>query len=585
MADLLDQLALVDWLPDETLFSLVCRLHRLWGFPLAGQTCTALFDHPQQGSQHDLPSRLATFVSRTNGRFGSASELARRHTLLAYYMPFASEHLIDSAAGSMAADSVAHLKLKLGILTSRFRAHHPLKACPQCIAEDVERHGWSYWHLTHQLPGVWVCLQHACWLHVSSLKSTGVGRFHWFLPSQSGLRQLAHKEGLVAGESVEAAASLARLITNITSAVESGAYTASLLEGAYRCQLSVLGWTRAGGSLRWLDIGESYCGHVQTLIGCPDIPQDMHDRERVSVQLGRMLRGARSGTHPMRHYLILHWLFGDFETFTASVEEFSSRGLFSFEDRQSKRASSLPIAIEDDRHWRLRDLLTTGQCTLTGAARTLGVDVATAMAWATKMKIPVLRRPKTLKDEMRNQAIAMLRSGGGKADVAKQAGVSVQTVTRLLLTEIGLHEAWQNVRLSLQRERSRATWLALVDRYGAAGVKIVRAMEPATFAWLYRNDRTWLNEHKPQPKSAPSSRRYGCVDWDSRDRSLSHDVRVVADRLAQGRPGELIKLWQVYLELPELKAKLGALDRLPLTRRALEDVVSARKKPGASLLE
>ena len=36
MSDLLDRLELLDWLPGETLFSLVSRLHRFWGYSLAG---------------------------------------------------------------------------------------------------------------------------------------------------------------------------------------------------------------------------------------------------------------------------------------------------------------------------------------------------------------------------------------------------------------------------------------------------------------------------------------------------------------------------------------------------------------------
>jgi hypothetical protein len=42
------------------------------------------------------------------------------------------------------------------LLTSRFRAHHPLKACEYCFVEDVRDHGWAYWHPQVQVtPRVW----------------------------------------------------------------------------------------------------------------------------------------------------------------------------------------------------------------------------------------------------------------------------------------------------------------------------------------------------------------------------------------------------------------------------------------------
>lgn len=584
MTDLLDQLALVDWLPEETLFSLASRLHRFWGMPLASQTCSALFMHPQQGSQHDLPSRLATFVSQTNGRYGTVVELARARTLLSYYLPFKAEQEAEAAVASMAASNVAHLKLRLGILTSRFRAHHPLKACPQCIHEDVERHGWSYWHLPHQFPGVWVCLKHMCRLHVSLLKATGVGRFHWVLPRQSGLRMMEGQDDLVAVDPDDAALGLARLITDITTRVKQGGCATNVLSQVYRTRLAELGWMRAGTSLRWPEISESYCGYVRALVGCSDVPEDMQDQGRVVIQLGRMLRSARSGSHPLRHHLIIHWLFKDFAAFADAVCGHSVRATFaSGEERMSKASSKCGLEF-DGRHRLLRELLSTDGYTLTGAARTIGIDVATAMAWAAKMGIPVsgFLRPKKLKADQRLQALVMLRHGAEKSEVAKSVGVSTQTVTRLLLTEVGLHEEWRNAKLVLQRDGCRATWSSLVANYGSAGAKILRAMEPAVFAWLYRNDRDWLNANKPLVTRKPGGERR--VDWDSRDRTLSQDVRVVADRLGRSRPGELIKLWQVYQELPELKAKLSALDRLPLTRKVLEDLISTRMKPAANSL-
>lgn len=584
MSDLLDQLALVDWLPEETLFSLASRLHRFWGMPLARQTCSALFMHPQQGSQHDLPSRLATFASQTNGRYGTVVDLAHSRTLLSYYLPFKAEQEVDAAVASMAASSVAHLKLRLGILTSRFRAHHPLKACPHCIQEDVERHGWSYWHLPHQFPGVWVCLKHECRLRVSSLKATGVGRFHWVLPPQSGLRMMGVPDRQFAVGPDDPALGLARLITDITTRVKQGGCATNVLFQVYRTRLADLGWMRAGASLRWAEISESYCHYVRALVGCPDVPEDMQDQGRVVIQLGRMLRSARSGTHPLRHHLIIHWLFGDFAAFADAVRGHSGKATFTSGEERASKAFSMCGLQFDERQRLLKELLSSDGYTLTGAARTIGIDVATAMAWAAKMGISVsgFRRPKKLKHDQRLQALVMLKHGSEKSEVAKAVGVSTPTVTRLLLTEVGLHEEWRNAKLLLQRDRCRATWSSLVANCGSAGAKILRAMEPAVYAWLYRNDRDWLVGKKPLLTRSPGGERR--VDWDSRDRSLSQDVRVVADRLGQSRPDELIKLWQVYQELPELKAKLGALDRLPLTRKVLEDLISTRRKMAANSL-
>lgn len=579
MADLLDQLELLDWLPGETLFSLVSRLHRFWGYTLAGQTCETLFGHPQQGSQHDLPGRLSTFVSRTNGRYGGEPELAMTRTVLAYYRPFASDDVMGSAIRTMSADSVAHLKLKLGILTSRFRANHPLKACPQCVREDVAKHGWSYWHLAHQHPGVWVCLAHDCWLQVSSLKATGVGRFQWVLPSHADLRTQGESMGQGCTRDVSAAQGMAQLVSDLVDG-HGGPYSMDRLELAYRSQLSEMGWVTSGGSFRWPEIGRHYAHHIQSLRGCVDIPADMADTGKAVVQLGRIFRGARSGTHPLRHLLIIQWLFGDSQRFLAAIEQIGgpSRVALDLGKSAQHAISGGNLVIQQ---LRLKELVTSGEFTITGAARCLGVDVATAMSWAAKMRMAVPRRPKLLKDEVRSLAIAMLRSGAEKRDVAMHAGVSIQTVTRLLLTEIDLHHQWQAARFQALLHRHRSTWISLVEAYGPAGTKILRAMEPVAYAWLYRNDHAWLISHKPNPLSRHPSGRSQRVDWDARDRALSDQVRSVACRLSQQMSGQRIRLWQIYKELPELKAKLSALERLPLTRKAVEMVVASKRKSQA----
>lgn len=585
MADLLDQLALLDWLPGETLFSLVSRLHRFWGFPLSRQTCEALFGHAQQGSQHDFPSRLATFVSRTNSRYGAESELSDLHTLLAYYRPFTSESVFDSVVRSMSAENVSHLKLKLGILTSRFRANHPLKACPQCMIDDVNCHGWSYWHLGHQFPGVWVCLQHGRWLEVSSLKATGVSRFQWVLPSDADLREVKRSAGCGSEDRFHASMSLARLITDVIASSGQSCYTMNSLEQVYRGRLSEIGWLRAGGSLRLSGMSESYIQHMQMLSGCPDIPADMSDPDKAAVQLGRIFRGARSGTHPLRHFLIIHWLFREVAQFAAAYERLRAPNCELVGGPQSRAKKSIAPTRVDDRHRQLRDLLASGDYTLSGAARRIGVDPTTAMAWAAKMRITVPRRPKALKEETRSMAIALLRSGAEKSDVAIRSGVSIQTITRLILGEVGLHQQWREARYVLVRGRNRAAWLSLIQHSDLASVKLLRALNPSVFMWLYRNDSDWLNENKPKATTSHHSGEVSRVDWDSRDQALSNEVLVVASQLAESRPGKSIKLWQVYQELPELKAKLGALNWLPLTRKALETVILTRKNSGDSLID
>lgn len=136
---------LLSWLPDETFFSLVSRYHQLWGHGTSAQTCQLIFGSARAGTHHDLPNSLGAFALRTNALLGEGDYIARERTLLKFYAAFAPPSEAENAVACMSSASVAHLKLRLGILTSRFRANHPLKACPQCMEQDLRETGWTYW--------------------------------------------------------------------------------------------------------------------------------------------------------------------------------------------------------------------------------------------------------------------------------------------------------------------------------------------------------------------------------------------------------------------------------------------------------
>ena len=182
--DISHPLAVLTFLPDETLFSLCSRLHRVSCQALSRATCLMLFGHPSSGSQHDFPSRIGELVERTRGLFGaSPRNLIIDRTLLRFFIAWRSVQVVDEAVALMSGSGIGALKMTLGLPSSRLRANHPLKFCPLCLRQDKATYGVGYWHLAHQYPGIWICLTHDCGLIESTVKSTGVGRFQWHLPS------------------------------------------------------------------------------------------------------------------------------------------------------------------------------------------------------------------------------------------------------------------------------------------------------------------------------------------------------------------------------------------------------------------
>jgi Tn7-like transposition protein D/TniQ len=323
--DLFGKIAYLEWLPGETLFSLVSRHHLFWGHPLSSRTCEQFFGHKRAGSQHDFPSCLSKFVELTIGRYGTVEQLARQHTLLAYYAPFLRESELKNATVTMAGDNVKHLKFRLGILTSRFRANHPLKACPDCMKDDRAKFGWAYWHIDHQYPGVWICSTHGQLLRESLLKATGVERFLWHIPTENQFREVSTESFHAIQKVHSVLLSLSRLVLGLVTPVSERTVDVFRLYELYKSELARRGWVTQGGSYRMPEIAASFLEHAKPLRILPEMTALPSTTTESVTQLGRLLRPPRSGTHPLRHLILIHWLFGSAEAFWSSYSTLLSQ--------------------------------------------------------------------------------------------------------------------------------------------------------------------------------------------------------------------------------------------------------------------
>ena len=565
------------WLPDETLFSLCSRLHRLWGFHDAGKTAEILFGARRAGLHHDFPNRLRQFETRTSGRYGVARELAEGRTLLRYYRPFLPEPLLSSAARTMGGESVAHLKFRLGLLTSRFRANHPLKACTTCMAVDLAVHGWVYWHRAHQYPGVWTCAEHGTLLRESNIKATGVGRFQWHLPDEI---TLIAAPVLAQADSVRRMSQLSATVADvIASEVAPGALQLENVRRTLLARAACRGWVTSAGRLRMGPAADDYLAYCEPLSMWPELSGLPKNAKAASNQLGMIFHLSSRSAHPLRLMLAIDWLFGSAQAF------FAAHGSTAAEaDIVDCGGGRRDEASRDNEKAELVRLIRTGS-SISAAAKQVGVAVETAMAWAAAVGVVTIRRPKRLVGDAAECLMRELADGAGKQQLAQRYGISVETVTRVLRTQPGLQATWHEKRFDRARESARAAWLNACEGASRVGVKLLRAQEPAAYAWLYRNDRAWLGDHTPPNLPRAAGHRGDAARWDERDAALSDAVKRAALRLHNSSPSKQLKLWQIYQAVPELKAKLRRLDRLPLTQRALESALAKTSRQEGDLFK
>lgn len=564
--DLFDRMPMLSWLPDETLFSLVSRHHFFWGHRQASRTNMMLFGCARGGTHHDFPSCLDEFAKRSEERFGGAIEVSKERTLLRYYRKFMDPNAEERAVTSLRSSSVADLKFRMGILTSRFRANHPLKACSACMEDDRKIGGWAYWHLDHQFPGVWVCQKHGCLLVESDLKASGVERFLWHLPDADHFRS-PRSTRVSPGDTFRSLSRISDMAIDLVRDTSLPRIDVGLLHQAYRAEIGKRDLLTSRGSFRLSELSIQFHEHVRPLREQAEFVALPATVEEAYSQLSRHLRTPRNGTHPVRHIVLIEWLFGSYGRFLDTYKRVGADEQCHF----FPRAADGDFAKPENKKLMLARLLKNPGVSVRAAAADLEIATATAMVWAAELGIEVSRRPKKLKSQLRESLIARLEQGADKATLAAEFEISIVTVTHVLRTHIGLHTMWKNARYERAKNNARAAWTMVTSTNARLGVKLLRHMQPSAYAWLYRNDRRWLSEHSihclksVRRDSVPRTKR-----WELRDVELCASVEQIALRLFSEHNGGKVMLWHLYQAIPELKAKLSALSRLPLTVRAIE---------------
>lgn len=571
----------VDWLPDETLFSLCSRFHFLSGHHVPAKTSQLLFGSSRAGAAHDVPAGVQSLIDRLPN-LGNASEVILRHTLLPFYFPFHEAHRCRAWIEQMSGGSAPNLKAKLGLASSRFGAAHPLKACPDCMSQDVQLHGVAYWHVSHQLPGVIICPAHHTPLTFSSAKVSGQDRFGWVLPAEVTLNEI-HRDkaaGKVAWELARASLAMHAMATDYC-------FSNDRMAEIYLRRMVEMGWTRSNQLTVARSIFEP---ELHRFIFESSMVQpwpwliDDRGAHVVAERLIRISRGeaSRESRHPMNHLILQLLLFGSWQSF---LEEYLNDGRqpilarnFPVTAAPRARVTSSDQLLENNRSKLLR-LLVDGH-SITHAARECDIAVATAMRWACKVGVASSRRPKLLKEPVLGRLIRMLAEGGDKKEVAKKSGVSVQTVTRVLLTEPGLQKRWADTRLQKAQAQARSAWATVMSALPHASSRIWRQLEPAVYGWLYRNDRAWLQDsiaQRPQPASISPMRR----NWAQRDQNMSTLVRKTALDWFSAHPKGHPALAQLCSDIRGLRQVLSVLHKLPLTQSAIQEICKSRR-PGAA---
>jgi hypothetical protein len=138
--------------------------------------------------------------------------------------------------------------------------------------------------------------------------------------------------------------------------------------------------------------------------------------------------------------------------------------------------------------------------------------------------IAVNERHKTLTAEQVSNIVAAIRQQVPLAEVAVKCGVSISTVYRQRRIHHLRSQSAKTEGLDLKRNLRRAEWTRAVDCNMNRTIKSVRSTTKTAYAWLYRNDRSWLQANCTQLRRTKTHRL--TVDWPKRDLELCEKLNL-----------------------------------------------------------
>jgi hypothetical protein len=520
----------LNWLEDECFFSLCSRQHIFWTNSSPQETLASLFECPIDTYSHDFPRNLNSLNKNAISVWGSAQEIIDEHTIAPTFFPFQSLEHMTALKEAMKGESLGPIKYKIGLITGRFGGEHPLKACSECIISDRRTYGVAYWHLSQQLPGVTICPIHNCFLRESKENRQWSKAFSWSIPSESILIEsgpLAFNDDVF-----EAFKIVSDAATKLGKLGDRTRYEPEPVAQVYSAAMVRLGKSGREKNAAAQSFAH-YCSMLRKHPQFSSLPDSVMCAIAFTSQMSRKPRGY---CHPLKHLVLISWLFGSIELFISAYEH-------QAEQRANIKNNELPKMEHHKSIQRIKPVIHT----------------------------PTLK-PKKVFEEVRNRVLDILRSGTSKAEVCLDFGISISTVNRLLRLNPAIEEV-RNYRVKFgKNEQQRKKWnMAVIENPGFC-VNKIRRLIPNIYAWLYRNDKVWLSK---QAKSLPSGRsgNNSKIDWKSRDEELCARIK---DVIINGDLN-LVHLWkyELYQLVPGLYSALERKQNYPRSRALLAKVTKS----------
>ncbi|HDX9630590.1 TPA: TnsD family transposase [Bacillus cereus] len=566
--------------PDELLYSVLSRYHMMVGNVSPKQTTEELFGKRTVRSVVDLPANLDTLVNRIENPIFNVGYFIYNHTLFPYYGAFFFPKQYQKVKSLMISDKGDRIHTTSGISASNILPKENFMHCSECCKEDMENYGEIYWHRIHQVPGVYICPKHQTFLY-ETIVPVKAGNQHEYIIATP--ENTANKKKLleVNERDKEVLLTYAKYVEELLNSNYQQQNQVQLQQ-QYVSKLKERGLASFSGRVRRKDLYHSFCktysGSLLELLQS-NINFDETD------WLTMIFQRHRKSFHPIRHLLIMIFL-GD------ALRNYFEKGE-TYEPFGSGPWCCLNVACKDYMKSVVKNLVITRcydtkrpvgtftcHCGFVYSRR--GPDTITE----DKYKIG---RIKDFGDVWKNKLKVLIRDGGTLTGIAKKLNVDPITVKRQA-TMLELDYSWSGESREVAEKKARfqrnikaasnedalhirkEIWLKLRKEYPHFSKLELRKEKPDVFAFLYRHDREWLNEHSPEKQKIITAKKR--VDWSKRDEEMLKEVQKVIKQwdIGDNKPNQ-ITISTIGKRINKLSLIQKKSDKIPKTIVYINSVI------------
>lgn len=590
---------------DECFYSLCARYIEIVKYPCREKSITDLFNKRGLSVAIDLPSSLNIFSENLGiQNIFSAERVINNHSLFPYYAPFLPRNRVETLIDAMKSNTGEAVHKISGITAASITKPNNLRYCPSCAIEEINQSGILYWHRLHQLPGVFVCPKHYCFLEDSSANlAKNTYKANLFSPQEYILSGTTRKLNF-SNENHQILLSIAQdsewlLKTNIKCPGYEN------LEKVYMSILRDQDLVFPSGSINLKVLRKKirfyYGADLLDLLQCNF--DDNKGYQWVSSIIPHLR--MKKVNHPLRHLLLIRILGFRAETFFSyKIKEHKNlhledqnyfiRGPYPClnpvcEDFKKLTIKSCKI-MQSKVKRKLKTLFVTCHCGFSYYRHgpdlkkedVFRKDVVTGFGdlWEERLTqlwneeiISVQQMYKILgvsAERIKSHALAL-----GLKFPRSVAGTKVM-MTADPITQEQIQRRYSEKQNKIKENRQN--WLSILAKYPRAKrSEMFHKIAPSIARFLYTNDREWFSLNQPKVWKRTESARQ--INWEQRDKECADKIRKIVSAIKErdGKP--------VWIRSNSIAREFNKRDwithgkykkKMPLTQKAIQDVTETR---------